>query len=183
MFTGIVQCVGEVIQPGSRLVVRGALPNDVPFGGSISVSGCCLTRVQGADLSFDLTEETLARTKLGRLRVGDAVNLEAALRAGDPIGGHFVLGHVDAVGQMISRDNEMFRFKAPTDGMRFIADKGSITIDGVSLTTIEPRGDAFAVSLVPHTLTATTLGSLAVGDEVNLEYDVIARYVVVASRV
>ena len=176
MFTGIIQSIGTIKEPGNQLVIEGTLPYDPPTGGSIAVSGCCLTRIEGKDLTFDLTEETLNRTTLGQLETGDKVNLEAALREGDPMGGHFVQGHVDSRGKFLQRDGERFYFEAPPEGAQFLFDKGSICIDGVSLTLIEPRGPRFTVSLIPHTLESTTLGLLREGQEVNLEYDVLAKY-------
>ena len=176
MFTGIIQDIGTVIAGGRRLVVAAKLPYDPPLGGSIAVDGVCLTRVEGDDLAFDLSDETLARTSLGSLVVGSRVNVEAALRAGDPIGGHFVSGHVDGVGEFLGASGEEFRFRAPDGAEPFLADKGSITLAGVSLTVVRPSGLEFSVALVPHTLAATTLGSLQPGEPLNVEYDVLARY-------
>jgi riboflavin synthase len=127
-------------------------------------------------LEFDLSLETYDRTTFGSLEDGSRVNVEAALRAGDAIGGHFVTGHVDGVGEFLGSDGEDFRFRVPSDGEGFLVDKGSIAIAGVSLTVVRPVGLEFSVAVIPHTLSATTLGSLAVGDGVNIEYDVLARY-------
>jgi riboflavin synthase len=179
MFTGIVQDVGAVMQSGARLVVAARFHAGI--GDSIAVNGCCLTHVGGGDLTFDLSEETLSRTALGDLRVGDHVNLESAVRAGQPLGGHFVLGHVDGVGELKSKGEREggweYRFAVPRGGEKYLVDKGSITIDGVSLTVVRPAGPMFSVHLIPHTLAATTLGEMEAGARANLEYDVIARYV------
>jgi riboflavin synthase alpha subunit len=176
MFTGIIQDVGEVLEAGQQLVVRGRLPYPVPVGGSVSVQGCCLTTVSAERLEFNLSQETLRRSTLGSLRIGDSVNLEAALRIGDPLGGHFVMGHVDCVGRLVGIEGEEFLFEATPDAAPFLVDKGSIAVDGVSLTVVAPAGSRFGVAVIPHTLTATTLGRLKPGEEVNLEYDVLARY-------
>lgn len=175
MFTGIVQAVGTIKQAGKRLVVEGKLPYEIPVGGSVSVNGCCLTHVGGELLNFDLSEETLRRTTLVSLKKNDKVNLEAALRAGDPIGGHFVQGHVDGVGTFIRSEGERFTFDA-ANGEELLVEKGSICIDGVSLTVMDSQGPRFSCALVPVTLARTTLSRLAPGDAVNLEYDILAKY-------
>lgn len=152
-------------------------------GDSVSVAGACLTVTSVADgrMSFQAVPETLQRSSLGRLRPGADVNLEPALRAGEPLGGHYVQGHVDAVGAVRSRDPEgegaRLWIDAPREILRYCVDKGSITVEGVSLTIAGLDGDGFAVALVPHTLEATTLGEVAPGDPVNLEADVLAKYV------
>lgn len=196
MFTGIVQAVGTVAyvrkpgggqclrvpeadrdpNPSSLQVHVGELPYWPPAGGSVAIDGCCLTHTGGSLLAFDLSDETLFRTTLGALREGSQVNVEAALRAGDPIGGHFVTGHVDGVGEFLGSAGEEFRFRSPEGAEPFLADKGSIALAGVSLTVIRPSGLELSVALIPHTLSATTLGSLSPGDAVNVEYDVLARY-------
>jgi riboflavin synthase alpha subunit len=188
VFTGIVRELGRVAETGGgpdgrTLVVEAAqAAARAQEGDSIAVDGCCLT-VVAADpprLGFDLVPETLARTTLGRLRPGDAVNVEPALRAGEPLGGHFVQGHVDAVGQVRSVEPEGAGLRvvveAPAGVLRYCVEKGSIAVDGVSLTIAAVAEDAFAVALVPHTLRATTLASLVPGREVNLEADVLAKY-------
>lgn len=189
MFTGLVETTGEIIErreqpPGLRLVVRApSIAERLKIGDSVSVSGCCLTLVEtGPDeMHFDLGEETLRRTTLGALKVGSRVNLERSLAVGDPLGGHFVTGHVDGMGTLARREDvgewSTFWFRAPQALMPQMASKGSIAVDGVSLTLVEVTDDQFSVALIPHTLSVTTLGQLAPGDSVNLETDVLAKYV------
>jgi riboflavin synthase len=174
VFTGIVQERGRVdsFRQG-RLVVASTLAPAV--GDSVAVDGVCLT-VVGADngtLAFDVVDETLSRVK----PFGAEVNLEPALRAGDPLGGHYVQGHVDGVGRVRSLDERRLAVEAPPELLRYAVEKGSIAIDGVSLTISALHDDAFEVALVPHTLEITTLGALQPGDPVNLEVDVLAKYV------
>jgi riboflavin synthase len=174
LFTGIVRERGRVASfENGRLVVESSLEPTV--GDSVSVDGVCLTVVQtgGGRLAFDVVEETRARAKL----FGDEVNLEPALRAGEPLGGHYVQGHVDGVGRVRALDGERLSVEAPADVLRYCVEKGSITVDGVSLTIAALAEDAFEVALVPHTLEVTTLGGLSAGDVVNLEVDVLAKYV------
>jgi len=189
MFTGIVQSIGRIVAAapradGLRLVVDvGALDiGEVRVGDSIAVAGCCLTVVEktGQQLSFDVSAETLACT--ARLDRPGRVNLELSLRLSDRLGGHLVSGHVDGVGVVARVDavgdgSTRLDVDAPAALARFIAPKGSIAIDGVSLTVNDVTGPRFAVNLIPHTLAVTTLGELAPGARVNLEVDVIARYV------
>ncbi len=189
MFTGIVRERGRVAaieqcDGGARLEV--AAPEtaaEAAIGDSVSISGVCLTAVEVRDgrLGFEAVPETLARTVLGSLAVGAAVNVEPALRAGDPLGGHYVQGHVDGVGRVrsVEREGEGARvwIETPEPILRYCAEKGSIAVDGVSLTVAELAADAFAVALVPHTLAVTTLTRLAPDDSVNLEADVLAKYV------
>jgi riboflavin synthase len=182
VFTGLVREVGKVVSfENGRLWVESTL--SAAIGDSVSIAGCCLTVVDGdrRTLAFDAVSETLARTTLGRLEPGAGVNLEPALRAGELLGGHYVQGHVDGVGRVRSivpeGDGRRAWFDAPPSVLRYCVEKGSIAVDGVSLTVAEVDGDGFAVALVPHTISATTLGSLAPGDEVNLEADVLAKYV------
>ena len=189
MFTGIVRELGRVAAAeggaeGVRLVLDAPLTAaGSEVGDSVSVNGCCLTAeaVESGAITIHAVPETLARTTLGTLRAGDAVNLELAVRAGEPLGGHYVQGHVDAVGrvQSVEAEGEGLRVfvEAPDDVLRYCVEKGSITVDGVSLTVAELADDAFAVALVPHTLEGTTLSTLAPGQEVNLEADVLAKYV------
>ena len=156
---------------------------EVAVGDSVAVNGCCLTVVEvDADgIAFDAVPETLRRASLGRLRRGQDVNLEPALRAGDPLGGHYVQGHVDGVGRVRSAEPEGDGLRvwvdAPVDVLRYCVEKGSVAVDGVSLTIAALDSSGFAVALVPHTLAETTLASLEPGDEVNLEADVLAKYV------
>ena len=189
MFTGIVREKGRVVsvaaaEDGARLVV--AAPRTAPHtavGDSVAIDGVCLTAVSVADgeIAFDAVAETLRRSSLGRLEAGDEVNVEPALRAGDPLGGHYVQGHVDAVGRVSTvepeGDGRRVIFQVPPTILRYCAEKGSITVDGVSLTVAGLDEASFTVALIPHTLAETTLGALAPGDEVNLEADVLAKYV------
>jgi riboflavin synthase len=189
VFTGIVEEVGTVValdatDDGARLAVRApVLAPLAAIGDSISVSGCCLTAVaiEGDVVRFEAVPETLARTSLGRLEAGSSVNLEDALRAGEPFGGHLVQGHVDGVGEVVAispeGDGHRLRVRLPHDLARYAAEKGSIALAGISLTIAALEGDEIEVALIPHTWTATTVGGLRVGDPVNLEVDVVAKYV------
>jgi riboflavin synthase len=186
MFTGLVEQMGEVKAAGTRLAVATALAAELERGDSIAVNGVCLTAVDISNGTFeaDVMEETLARSSLGRLAAGDKVNLELALRVGDRLGGHFVQGHVDATGQVESieqRDHSrVVRVAAPSEILRYVVEKGSIAIDGVSLTVVDVDDNGFSVSLIPETLERTTLGTVAEGDPVNLEVDMLAKYAVKA---
>lgn len=189
MFTGIVEELGAVaaIEPGedsARLTVRGPLVTaDVTHGASIAVNGVCLTVVSHDDGEFtvDVMAETLRRSGLGALRTGDRVNLERAMAAGGRFGGHVVQGHVDGTGQILDRQPgdrwEVVRFSLPEDLARYVVEKGSITVDGVSLTVASVDDSSFTASLIPTTLDLTTLGHKEIGDPVNLEVDVLAKYV------
>ena len=190
MFTGIVQAVGSVIarEPrggDARLVIAFDQldSSGIHVGDSICVQGCCLTAVELCARSFaaDVSRETLSLTTLGELTVGSPVNLERSLRAGDPLGGHLVSGHVDGVGEVaaISDDARSTRVEILVSAAlgRYIARKGSVAIDGVSLTVNEVQGVRFGINLIPHTQAVTTLGALRVGARVNVEVDQIARYV------
>jgi riboflavin synthase len=178
MFTGIVQAVGRIEKLKPLQVAAGRLPlKGVRIGDSICVQGCCLTVVKKAagKLWFDVSKETLSVTAgLDQLA---PVNLEASLGLGDKLGGHLVTGHVDGVGTVLSFSRGTLKVKAPGKLARYIARKGSICIDGVSLTVNRVQGSSFEVFLIPHTLKVTTLGRLAAGDRVNLEVDLVARYV------
>jgi riboflavin synthase len=192
MFTGIVSNVGEVIEITPlgdlrRLAVASAYdPGSIAVGASIANAGVCLTAVGveprdgGSAIAFDVGAETLAVTTLGGWREGDRVNLERSLRVGDELGGHMVSGHVDGVAEILSRRDfdgmTHFRFRAPKDCARFIAVKGSVALDGTSLTVNAVDGDAFEVLLIPHTLAVTTWGERKAGDHVNIEVDPMARY-------
>ena len=189
MFTGLVETqatVDEVIKqdPGIRLVVRSAeISAQAEIGASIAVNGCCLTVVAQDDdkLAFEAGEETLKRTNLQYLEAGVMVNLESSLKVGDALGGHYVTGHIDDLGHLHERlDNEDWTvawFRAPERLMSQMASKGSIAGDGVSLTLVDVVEDRFSVALIPHTLAVTTLGQLKTGDPVNLETDILAKYV------
>jgi riboflavin synthase len=177
VFTGIVQAVGRIVRAAPFEIDTGSLPlSDIAVGDSICVQGACLTvtSLTGHGITADVSAETLAVTA-GLDRPG-AVNLEKALRMGDPLGGHLVTGHVDGVAEVAACEGGVFRFKTPKNLMRYIARKGSVCIDGVSLTVNRVDGDAFEVNLIPHTLEVTTLSRLAPGVRVNLEIDLIARY-------
>ena len=189
MFTGLVQSLAEVANliaepAGVRLVIgEPAFAQKAKIGDSIAINGCCLTVVgiDGDAISFQAGEETLSCTNLGQLQKGSRVNLESSLKMGDEIGGHLVTGHIDAVGTVDQRiedaDWATFWFRVPAGLTRQMASKGSVTIDGVSLTLVEVEDDRFSVALIPHTLGVTTLGARQVGDRVNLETDVLAKYV------
>lgn len=190
MFTGIIQAVGRIarLEPRGgdvRLVVDTAALDmaDVALGDSISVSGVCLTVIDFDATSFaaDVSNETLAHTTLGKHKAGDTVNLEKALRLADRLGGHLVSGHVDGAGKVVSvvPDGRSLRwtFEVPSDIARYIAHKGSVCIDGTSLTVNEVNGNRFGVNLIPHTVEHTTFAARRAGDGVNIEVDVVARYI------
>jgi riboflavin synthase len=190
MFTGLIQDVGRIAVQQARggdvrlRIATGMLPmGDVQLGESIAVSGVCLTVVEhdAQDFAADVSNETLARTTLGSLAVGAAVNLERAMLASDRLGGHLVAGHVDGVGEVLSiiddARSQRWRFRAPQPLLRYIAEKGSICVDGVSLTVNVVHADGFEVNLVPHTIERTAFAETQVGAAVNLEVDLVARYV------
>ncbi|MGH2556285.1 MAG: riboflavin synthase [Actinomycetota bacterium] len=188
MFTGIVEERGNVRSAGSRLeIIATKVAEDSAPGASLAVNGVCLTVVErrvdegGEVLAFDLSPETLDRTALSSLRPGDPVNLERPVTLLSRLGGHLVQGHVDGVGEIEeiedSPPGKSIRVKLPDGLARYVVEKGSISIDGVSLTVTDVRGDAFGVALVPFTLDATSLGSARPGDRVNVEVDVVAKYV------
>jgi riboflavin synthase len=185
MFTGLVREVGTVASMvNGRLTISAPeTARGVQLGDSVAIDGVCLTVVACGDssLSFDAVPETLARTALGTLDQGSRVNLEPALRAGDPLGGHYVQGHVDGVGAVRSVEAEgegrRVRFEAPAALLRYIVEKGSIAVQGTSLTVAAVDETGFEVALIPHTLQATTLGALVPEQPVNLETDVLAKYV------
>jgi len=193
MFTGIVTDVGEVIavEPRAeglrRLKVACAYPRDsIAIGASISHAGVCLTVVETAAagnrtaISVDAAAETLRMTTAGSWKQGTRLNLERAMKVGDELGGHIVAGHVDGIAELVSRENlpDMARLtlRAPRELMRFVAVKGSVALDGVSLTVNEVTADTFSVLLIPHTLSVTTFGAAKAGDKMNLEIDLMARY-------
>jgi riboflavin synthase len=193
MFTGIVTDIGEVIaiekRGDTRLTIATAYdPDGIAMGASIACSGCCLTAVETGRLqdgrgffAVDASAETLARTTLGNWKAGTWINLERPLRMGDELGGHIVSGHVDDVGEIVSIEPEgdslRFRLRVSPEIARFIAPKGSVALDGTSLTVNEVEGDEFGVNIIPHTQAVTTWGKARLGDRVNVEIDMLARYV------
>jgi riboflavin synthase len=190
MFTGIVRELGRVAAIDGanagvrlRIVAPQTAASGVALGDSVAIGGVCLTvvAIDGSDLSFDAVPETMTRTALGRLAAGDDVNVEPALRAGEPLGGHVMQGHVDGTGTVRSVEPEgegrRIWIDAAGDMLRYCVEKGSVAVDGVSLTVAELDDAGFAVALIPHTLAVTTLGALSSGDTANLEVDVLAKYV------
>lgn len=189
MFTGLVETMGQVHAlelrtAGVRLVIDApAIAEGIQIGDSIANNGCCLTVVQinVTLLGFDAGPETLACTNLGQKQVGDNINLERSVCLGDRLGGHLVTGHVDGLGELVKREDDQdwstFWFKTPPNLSRQMASKGSITVDGISLTLVDVTDAQFSVALIPHTLEVTTFGKLQVGDQVNLETDLLAKYV------
>ena len=189
MFTGLVETMGRVHTlesrtAGLRLVIAApAIVEGIEIGDSIAINGCCLTVVQITEtlLGFDAGPETLACTNLGQKKVGDNINLERSVCLGDRLGGHIVTGHVDGLGELVQREDQQdwstFWIIAPANLSLQMATKGSITVDGISLTLVDVTDEKFSVALIPHTLEVTTLGELQVGDQVNLETDLLAKYV------
>ncbi len=189
MFSGIVEALGTVVElrsepPGSRLIVREPkIAAETHVADSVSVNGCCLTVVerQGDAFAFEAGPETLVRTNLGGLKPGGRVNLERALAVGGRLGGHFVSGHIDGVGTLLKRDDSgqwsTFWFSVSRELAAQMASKGSIAVDGVSLTIVDSEPDRFSIALIPYTLAVTTLGPLQPGGKVNLETDLLAKYV------
>ena len=190
MFTGIVEELGQVRavvanEGGARIEIDAKrVVEDANIGDSIAVNGCCLTVVECSSTGWaaDAVTETLARTSLGDLRAGDPVNLERPVRLADRLGGHLVQGHVDGTGTLRARTpnpdgSVTMQFAAPAAVLRYIVHKGSITVDGISLTVAALDGESFSIAVIPHTLAVTTLGTAETGTRVNLEVDVIAKYV------
>ena len=186
MFTGIVEELGEItgverLRGAARLTVRGpVVSSDARHGDSIAVSGVCLTvvDVRGDEFTVDVVNETLQRSRLAKIALGDRVNLERATAVGARLGGHIMQGHVDGTGVYLSRDeNGLTRFALPAGLSRYVVEKGSIAVDGISLTVTNVTNDEFTVALIPTTLELTTLGRAEPGDLVNLEVDVLAKYV------
>jgi len=188
MFTGLVQGVGSVAgiersDDGARITIAAPLVSELNAGDSIAINGVCLTAValDGGSFGADAMNETLARSSLGDLAVGDVVNLELPLRATDRLGGHVVQGHVDGVGEVVEQREDGFarriRIGAPAEVLRYVVEKGSIAVDGVSLTATKVDARSFTVSLIPETLQRTNLGRVDAGRRVNLEVDVLAKYV------
>lgn len=189
MFTGLTTDLGELAsvdagEGGARFVIKtGYDTSTIDTGASIACNGCCLTAldVTAETFSVDVSHESLSRTTLGQWRAGRRINLERSLKLGDEMGGHLVSGHVDGVAKAVARsvdgDSVRFTFEVPADLARFIAEKGSVAVDGVSLTVNEVGDATFGVNIIPHTCAVTTFGSLQAGDTVNIEIDMLARYV------
>ena len=185
MFTGIVEEVGVVakISDNGMTVRATKVTEDLKLGDSIAVNGTCLTAVSfdRTEFSVDLSPETMRRTSLGQLSVGGPVNLERALLASDRMGGHIVQGHVDGTGRVMStkrdRDSTIFRIRVPKRLNRYIVEKGFVAVDGISLTVVKRGASSFTLAVIPYTLNNTNLASLSVGDRVNLEADILAKYV------
>jgi riboflavin synthase len=180
VFTGIVEELGTVNErDGGRFTFGAAVVlEDLKIGDSVAVNGCCLTVVEVGEgwWRADAVDETLQRTNIADLQPGDRVNLERPVRLADRLGGHLVQGHVDAVGEIVSGALEL-RIRAPKDLLRYVVTKGSITVDGCSLTVVDVLDDGFSIAIIPHTSDATTLGRKGPGDRVNLEVDLVAKYV------
>ena len=191
MFTGLVEEKGSVvsivpINAGTAIqltVAANVVHADANIGDSIAINGCCLTviKIDGGELSFEAGSETLSRTNLGNLETGSPVNLERALAVGQRMGGHYVSGHIDVLATVDQRNEDgqwaEFWFRVPSEWTKQMANKGSVAIDGISLTLVEVQAERFSVALIPHTLAATTLGDRNVGDTVNIETDLLAKYV------
>ena len=192
MFTGLVEGLGSVVSltpDAVSLTLQIATPPElsevetVRLGDSIALNGCCLTvmAIEGRTWSFQAGSETLSRTNLGQLQVGDVVNVERSLQVGARLGGHFVQGHIDALGIVAAIDQEgewvHITFRVPPALTRQMVEKGSITVDGVSLTLVSVTSDQFRIALIPHTLQVTTLGRRALGDPVNIETDILGKYI------
>jgi len=189
MFTGIITDIGELVgrDGGQFKIACSFQPTSVELGASVACDGCCLTVTkcqeigEGACLSFDVSNETLSKTTLGRWQAGTKVNLERALKAGDELGGHLVTGHVDGVAQIVDvthdGDSQRFEFEVPDGLAPFVAQKGSVALDGTSLTVNSVVANRFSANLIPHTLTHTTWGRKKLADPVNIEVDMFARYV------
>ena len=189
MFSGIVEALGEIVAvisepPGCKIVVKDAgIARQVDVADSVAVNGCCLTVIEkeGETFAFQAGPETLERTNLGQLKAGSPVNLELALRADSRLGGHFVSGHIDGQATLV-KINDMgdwadYYFEVPKELAKQMASKGSVAVDGVSLTLVKCEPNLFSVALIPYTLRVTTLGSRKVGDRVNIETDILAKYV------
>ena len=191
MFTGLVEEKGSVvsivpINDGTAIeltVAANVVHADANIGDSIAINGCCLTviKIDGSQLSFEAGSETLSRTNLGKLEAGSPVNLERALAVGQRMGGHYVSGHIDVLATVDQRNEDgqwaEFWFRVPPEWTKQMANKGSVAVDGISLTLVEVQAERFSVALIPHTLAATTLGDRNVGDTVNIETDLLAKYV------
>jgi riboflavin synthase len=180
MFTGIVEELGrlESLEDGRLRIAATRVIEDVSIGDSIAVNGCCLTVVAFGDdwWEADVSDETISRTSIRSLQPGDGINLERAVKMSDRLGGHLVQGHVDAVGEIVEPVPNL-RVRVPASLTRYLVEKGSVTVDGVSLTVVDALDDGFTVAIIPHTADVTTLGARQPGDLVNIEVDVMAKYV------
>ena len=189
MFTGLVQTTGAIFRAedagsGRNILIQSSeLPQKISLGDSVAVNGCCLTVIEITEdyLAFEAGPETLSRTTCGDLKADDRVNVEYSLCVGDPLGGHFVTGHIDGVGELHLREDDeewsICSFRVPSALTPQMISKGSIAVDGVSLTLVEVQQEHFTVQLIPHTLSHTTLGDLSPGGKVNIETDILAKYV------
>ena len=189
MLTGLVQTTGTIFRAedagsGRNILIQSSkLPQKITLGDSVAVNGCCLTVIEITEdyLAFEAGPETLSRTTCGDLKTDDRVNLECSLCVGDPLGGHFVTGHIDGVGELHLREDDeewsICSFRVPSALTTQMISKGSIAVDGVSLTLVEVQQEHFTVQLIPHTLSHTTLGDLSPGGKVNIETDILAKYV------
>lgn len=188
MFTGLIEEMGTVRSLargtlGKLVVASGKIAGEIAIGDSVAINGSCLTvtSINGGDISFDAVPETLSRTTIGGLKPGDPVNMETSLKAGKAIGGHFVQGHVDGVGTIESSrslgESQVIRISAPGEVMRYVVEKGSIAVDGISLTVAACDKYGVTIAVIPHTLEETTLHSKRAGDRVNLEADILGKYV------
>ncbi len=183
MFTGLIENVGTIssikkVGGGIKIVISPELQ----IGDSVSINGVCLTVVEiGKNIAFEVSPETLRNTNMGEVKINDKVNIERALRLSDRLGGHLVTGHVDGVGKIVNKRQEgeytFYTVEAPPEILKYTVQKGSIAVDGISLTVIGLDAKSFTVAIIPHTLTATNIGSKGIGDKVNLEVDIIGKYV------
>lgn len=187
MFTGLIENIGAVSSikgagGGLKISIYPESVIELQIGDSVSINGACLTVVEtGKNIAFEVSPETLRNTNLGELKVNDKVNMERALRLSDRLGGHLVTGHIDSIGVIIDKRQEgeytFYTFEAPPEILKYTVKKGSIAVDGISLTVIGLDMKSFTVAIIPHTLTATNIGSKGIGDKVNLEVDIIGKYV------
>ncbi len=187
MFTGLIENIGTVssikkVGGGIKIVISPESDMEMQIGDSVSINGVCLTVVEiGKNIAFEVSPETLRNTNIGDLKINDKVNIERALRLSDRIGGHLVTGHVDGVGKIVNKKQEgeytFYTVEAPSEILKYTVQKGSIAVDGISLTAIGLDTKSFTVAIIPHTLTATNIGSKEIGDKVNLEVDIIGKYV------